>query len=195
MSRAVRVTGKGDPVGACLLALALTLVLALPAAAQSTRHLQFSAGAGAVVPTGSNPDSLRTGFQFQGGLQSPAFGPLALRLEAHFNHLGFTYVPALPCAFPGCSPRNGRERNLGVTLAGVYHPSLLGFDELEPYLIAGGGVYNHDNSAYGNLSGTDVGVNGGAGIGIPHLHLVLEARAHLVRNAPNFIPFVAAVRF
>ncbi len=196
MNATVSVAGKAEPIliGACLLSLALTLLVS-PAGAQSATHFRVVAGGGAAVPTGSNPDKLRTGFQLQAGVESSAIGPLAVRLEAEFNHLGFTYIPALPCAFPGCSPTDGRERNLSVTVNGIYHPSSAKFEELEPYLIAGAGVYNHDNSAYSRLSGTDVGLNAGAGIGVPHLHLLLEARAHLVRNAPNFIPFTAAIRF
>jgi len=56
-------------------------------------------------------------------------------------------------------------------------------------------MYNHDDSANNAASGTDIGLNGGAGVGIPHLHLFLEVRAHIVKNAPNYIPFIAGFRF
>ncbi len=176
------------------LSLALLLAAAPTAQAQRALPLHLELGAGAAFPAGSNPQSVGTGYQLQAALEATVIGPLALRAEGLFSHFGFTYTPSLPCPFPGCSPTQGRQRTFAGTIDALLQSP--GDDApLVAYLIAGAGIYDYSDSADRYASGTNPGVNGGAGFRLPRLHVFAEVRGHVVANAPNYVPVVVGIRF
>lgn len=165
---------------ATLVAGAAILTLPSRARAQAPVPLHFSVGAGVALPSGSNPHELDTGYHLQAALEAgPMLLPIALRAELLFDHFGFSYTP-------GPTPVSGNERMVAGTLNALL--LLRTHTGVTPYLIAGGGLYDHHDSANNGLSGTDIGVNGGAGLRIAPLHAFVEARAHIVKHAPNYIP-------
>lgn len=189
VSSPARSTRRND--GLRLLAFVLLMALPLDVGAQSIVAMHFLLGGGVASLTGSNPDQLRTGYQIQAAVEASAPGvPVSLRAEGSFDRFGFT----LPCASPGCPPVEGNERMIAGTLNAIVQPVASGL-EVVPYLIAGAGLYNHDNSASTASASTDYGVNGGVGVRVPGLHVFVEGRMHVVKNAPNYIPIVVGIRF
>ncbi len=182
---------------AAFIVLALALLLAPAARAQRLRPVHILVGGGPAFPTGSQATFFDRGYQLQAALEAgTGLPPLSLRLEGLYNRFGFTLIEVWPCPPPGCkpAPRDPREATFAATLNGILQPSARGL-VLVPYALAGVGIYHHDDNAFSYLTGTDLGVNAGAGLRVPALHAFIEARAHMVRNAPNYLPVIVGLRF
>ncbi len=174
-------------------ALALLVFAPTAAHAQAVGWLRFETGGGFALPT-NNPYSLRTGYQIQAAVETNSPGlPIALRLEGLFARFGYEHTFQPRCSGRGakCAEirRSQHERIIAGTLNVLVQPSVESWPGLEvvPYLIAGGGFYDHKNSAGGAGSGIDPGVNGGLGIRIPKIHAFVEARMHFVIGTQNFV--------
>ncbi len=176
--------------------LALMLLIAPGARAQAGRPVHLLLGGGVAFPNGTSPYTRDTGWQVQGALELARPGVAAgLRLEALFNRFGFHYVnPLADCAGP-CPPERAHERTLAGIASLILQPRATRGIRVVPYLIAGAGLYRRVNSAVGATSGTEMGLNGGAGFRIPGMHAFLEAREHVVKNASNYLPVTVGVRF
>lgn len=175
-------------VGVILVAV---ILLALPHAA----HAQSAVvGLGPALPIGPNPDEPEVGWQVSGALEfGPPLSPVAFRLEALFDRTPFRYTPHLPCLPTGCARQTAHQTFAAATFDVVIHASTPA-TRLVPYLIAGVGVYDHYNTAYSS-NAVGVGLNGGLGLRLPFLHAFVEARAHFIRNAPDFLPITLGLRF
>ena len=140
-----------------VLLLALALLAPATAFAQISEPLHFGVGGGFALPTGNNPNDLETGFQIEAAIQAgPHYLPVTLRLEALFARFAFTYIPHLPCVFPGCSPVTEQQRILGGTLNVLLERPMPALG-VAPYLIVGGGVFNHEDGAGAARSGGETG--------------------------------------
>ncbi len=172
------------------------LLLAAPARAQDVPVPHLLLAGGIAFPNGTNVYRLDNGLQLQGALELTfPRHPLALRVEALYNRFGFQYVNPLADCAGTCPREHARERTLAGTVDAVVAPRT-GTLPVVPYLVVGAGVYRHENDAVGDVSsGTDFGLNGGAGLRIPALHLFAEARQHQVKNAPNYLPLTVGIRF
>ncbi|MEJ2677943.1 MAG: hypothetical protein P8174_02580 [Gemmatimonadota bacterium] len=178
------------------------ILLALPTAA----HGQSGAiGLGPALPIGPNPDEPEVGWQVSGALEfGPSSSPVAFRLETLVSRIPFRYMPilpatpqalgAVPCPTSGCVRQTAHQTLAAATFDLVIRPSAPA-TRLVPYLIAGAGVYDHYNTAYGGSNAVGVGVNGGLGLRLPFLHAFVEARAHFIRNAPDCLPITFGLRF
>ncbi len=180
--------------------LALLVFAPTAAHAQAVGWLRFETGGGFALPTGNSRYPLRTGYQIQGAVETNSPGlPMALRVEGLFARFGFEHTIQVPCP-PRikCGEKKGSEhvRFIAGTLNVLVQPSSPGL-AVVPYLIAGGGLYHHKNSARAASSGTDFGVNGGLGVRIPKFHVFAEARMHIVLDAsgPLETPDLIAVTF
>ena len=182
--------------------LALLVFAPTAAHAQAAGSLRFVTGGGFALPRGNNRYPLRTGYQIQGAVETNSPGlPIALRLEGLFSRFGFehTIQPPCPLGVPCAEIRSEHERIIAGTLNVLVQPSEEEWPGLEvvPYLIAGGGLYHHKNSARAASSGTDFGVNGGLGVRIPKFHVFAEGRMHTVLDAsgPLEAPNLIAITF
>ncbi len=165
----------------------LVLASALPAQGQSAQPLHLLLGGGVAFPNGTSQFSLGTGWQLQGGLElaRPAV-PAGVRVEAIYNRFAIND--------PDCIGPCGHERSIAGIVDLTLQPRARGVRAV-PYLIAGGGLYHHVVTPAPGESATDFGVNAGVGLRIPGLHAFIEAREHVVRNAPNYLPIVVGIRF
>ncbi len=180
-----------------LMLIALALLYASTARAQSLRPVHMLVGGGPAFPKGSEARGFDRGYQLQAALETgTGLLPLTLRVEGFYNRFGFTLIDVYPCPPPGCTPapRHPREATFAGTLNGILQPPARGL-ALVPYALAGVGLYRHDDNAFSYLSGTDPGLNAGAGLRVPALHAFIETRMHVVRHAPNYLPVTAGIRF
>ncbi|MEJ2185947.1 MAG: hypothetical protein P8Z36_08410 [Gemmatimonadota bacterium] len=168
------------------------ILLGLPTAA----HAQSGVvGLGPALPIGPNPDEPEVGWQVSGALEfGPSSSPVAFRLETLVSRIPFRYMPILPCPTSGCVRQTAHQALAAAIFDVVLRPSAPA-TRLVPYLIAGAGVYDHYNTAYGGSNAVGVGVNGGLGLRLPFLHAFVEAHAHLIRNAPDCLPITFGLRF
>ena len=181
--------------GIALPLLALLLLVAPTARAQGARSTQLLLAGGVAFPNGSYLYRLDTGYQLQGALElTAARKTTALRVEALYNRFGFSYFNPLADCVGSCPAERAHESTLAGTLNAVLAPRTPGVP-LAPYFVVGAGAYKQDNTAVGASSGTKFGLNGGVGFRIPGLHAFIEAREHVVKNAANYLPITAGIRF
>lgn len=190
---------------ASILALVLGAMLVVSPMAGSAQSIGM-VGVGAALPVGANPDHPAVGFQLNGGVEfGPAASPVAFRLEALYDWLPFRYTPVLPCPTAGCSPQSAHESLAAATFDIVLRPAAP-TTRLVPYFIAGVGVYGYDDgkddgstvglaSSLGLGFTAGLGLNFGVGVRLPFAHTFVEARVHVVRNAPDVLPIAFGIRF
>ncbi len=174
--------------GRVALATLALVLLGGPARAQVGSPVHLLLGGGVAFPNGTSPYTLATGWQLQGAVELARPGVAAgLRLEGLYNRFAITN--------PDCIGPCGHERTIAGVLSAIVQPRATRGIRVVPYLIAGAGLYHHVESPVSSTSGTDIGLNGGAGFRIPGMHVFLEAREHVVKNAPNYLPVTVGVRF
>lgn len=161
-----------------VLAIGLLFTAALPARAQLPIH--FSANAGIAKPISNEADLYNSGFHLGIGAKVAL---VPLQFDAAYDHFG-------------AQPSNRDDLNIasvGVTVPISLTPSLL---PVSVYALAGGGIYHHsaDTAAGADLTGNDVGVNGGVGVrvGIPGISLFAEGRGVLVASTANKLSYLTA---
>ncbi len=192
------------PGASALLLLAIAGALSLsPAAASAQLPLHSSAGLGLALPAWSSP-SLQPGYQLQVAEElDVARSPNAFRLQVLFDRLGAKQTvvfPAPPCAFGAkCVGGSGTVPGHEWLIAGtldmlVAMPSSSAFT---PYVVLGGGLFNHELVLSGEptSSSNDVGGDLGAGLRLPWFHASVEMTAHFVLHGGDFIPIAVGVRF
>lgn len=191
---------------ALLLAAVAGALSLLPAAAsaQGFDPRPFSAGAGVALPArGDLP--LLPGYQVQvaAELDVPS-SRTAFRLQVLFDRFGgrtelvrVWATGRAPCLNPcyTLKPLSAHERLIAGTLdflVALPVPSAL----LTPYVVLGGGLFNQEFAPSGSASSrNDFGGDLGVGVRVHRFHVFLEATAHLVAHATDFIPIMVGVRF
>ncbi len=188
---------KGLVKGAA--AVALGLMLSAPAA--RAQGAEFSLGGGASIPLSDYGDIAKTGFNGMVAVSfAPSSFPLGIQIDGMYQRLKFEDV------VPG-----GRSSQiLQGTGNLIYKFKTSEESTFRPYLIGGVGIYNFkavsgDDVAgpgVGNSgnTGTDFGLNGGAGFDFKAgaVGLFLEGRFHNVftdGSDAKFIPITVGVRF
>jgi hypothetical protein len=179
-------------------ALALGMLVGAPAA--HAQGAEFSLGGGATVPLSTFGDVTKTGFH---GLVAVSFAPssfpLGIQIDGMYQRLKNEDIV----------PGDRSSQILQGTANLVYKFKSSETSQFRPYLIGGVGIYNFKQVSgnqvagpgVGNTgnTGTDFGLNGGAGFDIKAggIGLFLEGRFHDVFNdGPNakFIPITLGVR-
>ena len=151
------------------------LVAAVPLGAQSRSGIELSIGAGAALPSGTLNDANDLGWQGQlAATYTFVTVPVGLQLDANYARFGTGTALDL------------RNELIYGTMNGIYRFRLEN-TVLEPYAIAGGGVYHVDAAgadAVGIHSRTRAGVNGGLGLTyrLSEMKLFFEGRYHNVFN-------------
>jgi hypothetical protein len=151
----------------------------------------ISVSGGASIPTGDLGDVEQTGWNANIGVGfRPALSPVGVRVEGMWHELDGEGT------LLGDAPD---YRVLGFTANLVYELPGLG---VRPYLIGGGGLYNHKLDLDGADSENDFGLNGGIGIRVPltGFDTFLEARFHNVFDAilgesAQFVPITFGIAF
>jgi opacity protein-like surface antigen len=178
--------------------LAAAIASASPAAAQdaaAVRPMTFGVSGGLSMPTGNLGDGVSAGFNVGAHLAfKPAMLPVGLRVEGKFNR--FAYEESVAA--------DGNLQIISGTVNGIFGVPAAS-SAFRPYLIGGVGLYNSKasfESATGGAtsSGTDIGLNGGAGIefGLSGLATFVEARFNSVfteGSNTNFIPITFGIKF
>ena len=170
-------------------------LLAVPSLyAQGNR---FALGGGASFPTGKYSELANVGWHATGSIN---FGRhdsrLGLLIDGTYSELGFDVEGF-----------DVKQRWIYGTANLVYRFKRAGSEtsKVDPYVIAGGGVYNskgigNDADLFGDDASTDFGVNGGLGLNytVSRIVLYLEARYHTVftdADDSHFIPLTLGIRF
>jgi opacity protein-like surface antigen len=149
------------------------LVAALPLQAQERSGLELSLGAGAGVPSGNLNDVNDLGWHGQFAASYTFVNvPVGLQLDGNYSR------------FAAGTTLDLKDELIYGTLNGVYKFRLNG-TVVEPYAIAGGGVYHVDaagTDAAGIHSRTRAGLNAGLGLTfrLSELKLFFESRYHNV---------------
>jgi len=194
--------------------IAASLVSADAAQAQGAaapRPLTLGASAGFTLPIGDFGEAMNTGFNVGAHLAfTPATLPFGVRVEGQFNRFGIADNELIGFEADGNIQIISGTANV---LLGV--PTDIG--AIRPYVIGGVGIYNYRSSGSFTLGGetqsgtasqTDFGLNGGAGVGfgLGGLAAFVEARYHVIFNAPDddeleaientkFIPISFGIKF
>jgi opacity protein-like surface antigen len=177
----------------------ITIVAVLTAfgAANASAQIGFLVGGGLTVPTGDLADeeffNANTGFNAIAGVDitMPA-SPVDFRLEAGFTQFGIADFDANWRVLSG-----GAAAVLNIPMVAA-----------SPYLIGGAGIYNQKatgDDIDDNESETDLGINVGAGVGIPLMGirgLFGEVRFHNIFSkddetgmpSVNFISFTIGLK-
>ena len=172
-------------------AVAVCLGLSLSAAAVSAQTpVQFGAGGGLSIPTGSTSNGLKTGWHGLALVQfKPASSPVGFQIDGSYNQLGF-------------DGGGGKEKVIAGTANAVYEFATSAESQFHPYLIGGGGHYNLKSAPdFGaSFSDTKFGINVGAGFNFRSsgIGFFVEGRFHdiLVSGSDfHYIPITAGVRF
>ena len=179
-------------------ALALGMLLSAPAA--RAQGAEFSLGGGASIPLSTFGDFAKTGFNGMVAVSfAPSSFPLGIQIDGMYQRLKNEDI------IPG-----GRSSQiLQGTGNLIYKFKTSEESTFRPYLIGGVGIYNFkqvsgDDVAgpgVGNTgsTGTDFGLNGGAGFDFKagSIGLFLEGRFHNVFNSgedTKFIPLTVGIR-
>ena len=181
-----------------LAALSLGLLLGVPAL--HAQGAEFSLGAGATVPLDDYGDFAKTGYH---GLVAVSFAPssfpLGIQIDGMYDRLKLESDVA-----------DRTSQIIQGTANLIYKFKTSEESTFRPYLIGGVGIYNFKlvsgndvaGPGVGNTgnTGTDFGLNGGAGFDIKSggIGFFVEGRFHDVfTTGPNtkFIPITAGVRF
>lgn len=178
-------------------ALALGILVGAPAA--HAQGAEFSLGGGATIPLGTYGDAVKTGFHGLVGISfAPSSFPLGIQIDGMYERLKQEAVVG-----------NRSSQILQGTANLIYKFKTSEESRFRPYLIAGVGIYNFKlvsgdqvaGPGVGNTgnTGTDFGLNGGAGFDFKAggAGLFIEGRFHDVfTNGPNakFIPITLGIR-
>ncbi len=179
-------------------ALALGMLLSAPAA--RAQGAEFSLGGGASIPLSTFGDFAKTGFNGMVAVSfAPSSFPLGIQIDGMYQRLKNEDI------IPG-----GRSSQiLQGTGNLIYKFKTSEESTFRPYLIGGAGIYNFkqvsgDDVAgpgVGNTgsTGTDFGLNGGAGFDFKagSIGLFLEGRFHNVFSDGEdvkFIPITVGIR-
>jgi hypothetical protein len=160
----MRSTIRGAAAG-----LALVLVAQ---AAHAQAGLSLGVGGGAVVPSGTMADGLKTGWNGMVVARvKPALSPVGLQLDGFYDRF------ALEGGF------DGHSRMLGATADLVY--AMPSAAVAHPYLLGGVGMYNGKTTINGvsSESQTKFGLNAGAGLDFAFgggARLFAEGRFHAI---------------
>ena len=180
-------------------ALALGMLLSAPAA--NAQGAEFSLGGGATVPLSDFGDFAKTGFHGLVGVSfAPSSFPLGIQIDGMYQRLKNEDI------VPG-----GRSSQiLNGTANLIYKFKTSEESTFRPYLIGGVGIYNFKQVSGSDVAGpgvgntgstgTDFGLNGGAGFDIKTggIGLFVEGRFHNVFSDgadTKFIPITVGVRF
>lgn len=188
---------KGLVKGAA--AVALGLLLSAPAA--RAQGAEFSLGGGATIPLSDYGDAAKTGFH---GLVAVSFAPssfpLGFQIDGMYQRLKFEEA-----AVPG----DRSSQILQGTGNLIYKFKTSEESTFRPYLIGGVGIYNFKRVSGNDVAGpgvgntgdtgTDFGLNGGAGFDFKAgaIGLFVEGRFHNVftdGSDVKFIPITAGIR-
>jgi hypothetical protein len=180
---------------------ALTVSMLLGAPTLRAQGAEFSLGAGATVPLDNYGDFAKTGYH---GLVAVSFAPssfpLGIQIDGMYDRL------KLDSSIPG----DRTSQIIQGTANLIYKFKTSEESSFRPYLIGGVGIYNFKlvsgdevaGPGVGNTgnTGTDFGLNGGAGFDIKTggIGFFVEGRFHDVfTDGPNtkFIPITAGIRF
>lgn len=178
-------------------ALALGMLLSTPAA--HAQGAEFSLGGGATVPLSTFGDFAKTGFHGLVAISfAPSSFPLGIQIDGMYQRLKQEDIVG-----------NRSNQILQGTGNLIYKFKTSEESTFRPYLIAGVGIYNFklvsgDDVAgpgVGNTgnTGTDFGLNGGAGFDFKAgaIGLFLEGRFHNVLTDgedAKFIPITVGIR-
>ena len=182
-------------------ATAVALGMLLSAPAVRAQGAEFSLGAGGTLPLSTFGDFAKTGFHGLAAVSfAPSSFPLGIQIDGMYQRL------KNEDAIPG-----GRSSQiLQGTGNVIYKFKSSEESQFRPYLIGGVGIYNFkqvsgDDVAgpgVGNTgsTGTDFGLNGGAGFDFKagSIGLFLEGRFHNVFTSgenTRFIPVTLGIRF
>ena len=180
-------------------ATAVALGMLLSAPAVRAQGAEFSLGGGATLPLSTFGDVARTGFH---GLVAVSFAPssfpLGIQIDGMYQRLKQEEVVG-----------NRSNQILQGTGNLIYKFKSSEDSKFRPYLIGGVGIYNFKlvsgdevaGPGVGNTgnTGTDFGLNGGAGFDFKAggIGLFLEGRFHNVFNSgedAKFIPITLGIR-
>ena len=178
-------------------ALVLSLVLAIPAAASA--QIGFCAAAGASLPVGDFKDGTNTGYHAQVSLDvGVPLSPIGFRFDGTLDHFDASGSTATSSA--------------SARIAGISANVLMGFGAvplLGPYIIGGVGYYQlHGEAKSGTTSfsvdNNEPGASVGAGVrfGLGGLGVFAETRYHYIKStggtgssATTFVPLMFGVSF
>jgi len=161
------------------------LAAAVPLQVQSRSGFELSIGGGAALPSGTLNDTNDLGWQGQlAATYTFVTVPVALQLDGNYARFGTGTALDL------------KNELIYGTMNGIYR-FRLNNTVLEPYAIAGGGVYHVDAAgvdAVGIPSRTRAGLNGGLGLTyrLSEMKLFFESRYH---NVFSGLPGGHAARF
>jgi len=180
-------------------ALALGMLVGAPAA--HAQGAEFSLGGGATVPLSDYGDATKTGFH---GLVAVSFAPssfpLGIQIDGMYQRLKFEEAVV---------SGDRSSQILQATGNLIYKFKSSEESQFRPYLIGGVGIYNFKRVSGDNVAtpgtgntgntGTDFGLNGGAGFDFKAgaIGLFVEGRFHNVftdGSDNKFIPITLGVR-
>jgi hypothetical protein len=173
--------------------VALIVSLALAAVpAVASAQIGFGVAAGAAFPLSDYGKGLSSGYHAQASLDlAIPLSPIGFRFDGSLDHFDFS-----SSTVTGSSRIIGGEANV---LMGFGAVPLLG-----PYLIAGVGAYNVNNSvATASSSATKLGGSVGAGIrfGLAGFGVFAETGYHYIQSpasgasAPSYVPVMFGISF
>jgi hypothetical protein len=179
-------------------AVALGLLLSAPAA--RAQGAEFSLGAGTTIPLGTFDDASKIGYHGLVGVSfAPSSFPLGIQIDGMYDRLK-----------QDASVGDRSFQIIQGTANLIYKFKTSEESSFRPYLIGGLGIYNLKlvsgtdvaGPGVGNSgnTGTDFGLNGGAGFDIKTggIGLFIEGRFHDVFTEGEnlkFIPITLGVRF
>jgi opacity protein-like surface antigen len=179
--------------------VALGLLVSAPAV--RAQGAEFSLGGGATIPLSTFADFTKTGFHGLVGVSfAPSSFPLGIQVDGMYQRLKNEDI----------IPGDRTSQIIQGTANLIYKFKTSEESQFRPYLIGGVGIYNFkqvsgDDVAgpgVGNTgnTGTDFGLNGGAGFDIKAgaVGLFVEGRFHNVFSDgedAKFIPITVGVRF
>ncbi len=177
--------------------LALGMVLGTPAL--HAQGAEFSLGGGATIPLGTFGDVAKTGYHGLVGISfAPSSFPLGIQIDGMYDRLK-----------QEASVGTRTNQILQGTANLIYKFKTSEDSKFRPYLIGGVGIYNFKLVSGSNVAGpgvgntgntgTDFGLNGGAGFDFKAggAGLFLEGRFHDVFSSganAKFIPITLGIR-
>lgn len=180
-------------------ALALGMMLSAPAA--RAQGAEFSLGGGASIPLSTFGDFAKTGFNGMVAVSfAPSSFPLGIQIDGMYQRLKNEDI------IPG-----GRSSQIIQGTGNLLYKFKTSEEStFRPYIIGGVGIYNFKQVSGNDVAGpgvgntgntgTDFGLNGGAGFDFKAgaIGLFLEGRFHNVFTSgedTKFIPITVGVRF
>lgn len=202
----MRTTKLGAIAALCVTFASITA--STTAGAQTTattaRALTFGIAGGAAFPTGDMADGTKTGFNAIGMMNvAPAALPVVLRFEINYNRF-----EVKKSVLQGTGADGANNRILGL-LGNIVLPLPVRYSRVQPYAIAGAGMYNTkfgivENSITASANENEFGYNVGGGVEFPlasgtafiesRFHHVTLGR-HLGNGSESFVPITLGFRF